>query len=119
MSSRVAHPTERLFLGIEGGGTRTTALLVDEEMRIVDRLESGPANLKLLSDVELTRHLRAIAAAVAAPDAVAIGLAGAWVETDRQRLHLAAAKAWPRVACYATNDLEVALTAAEDGSNDQ
>src|SRR5205823_7351477 len=46
------------------------------------------------------------------PDALGIGLAGAWAESDRKRICLAAAKIWPRIPCYATSDLETALTAA-------
>jgi N-acetylmuramic acid 6-phosphate etherase len=103
-----------LFLGIEGGGTRTTALLADSAGRTLGRLEAGPANLKLLTDAQLTRHFRSIGAAFPQPAATGIGLAGAWAEPDWQRIRLAAAKVWPRVPCYATHDLETALAAAAD-----
>ena len=101
-------------LGIEGGGTRTVALLADGSGRELRRVETGPANMKLLTAVELTRRFRSIAAALPLPDAMAIGLSGAWVEADFQKIKSAAAKAWPRIPCYATNDLETALTAATD-----
>ena len=101
-------------LGIEGGGTRTVALLADGSGRELRRVETGPANMKLLTAVELTRRFRSIAAALPLPDAMAIGLSGAWVEADFQKIKSAAAKAWPRVPCYATNDLETALTSATD-----
>ena len=42
---------------------------------------------------------------------MAIGMAGARIEADRQRIRSAAAKVWPKVPCYATNDLETALAA--------
>src|ERR1041384_7786043 len=105
------------YLGIEGGGTRTVALLADGRGEILRRVEAGPANLKLVTDAQLTSHFRALARALAWPDAVAIGLAGAWAESDRNRIRLAAAKAWPGVPCHATNDLEKALAAASDGRN--
>jgi N-acetylmuramic acid 6-phosphate etherase len=104
----------RLFLGIDGGGTRTTALLADSAGRALGRLEAGPANLKLLTDAQLTRHFRSIGAAFPQPSAAGIGLAGAWAEPDWQRIRLAAAKVWPRVPCYATHDLETTLAAAAD-----
>jgi N-acetylmuramic acid 6-phosphate etherase len=102
----------RSFLGIEGGGTRTIAVLADGAGHTLDRLETGPSNMKLLTDGQLIRHFRSLAKALACPDALGIGLSGAWVEADFQRIRSAAAKVWPSVPCYATNDLETALTAA-------
>ncbi len=101
-----------LFLGIEGGGTRTVALLVNTSGQLVKRAEFGPANLRLLTDVQLTRRFREIVKAFPKPAAVGIGLAGARDEKDRVRIRQAAAAAWPRVPCHAANDLETALTAA-------
>jgi N-acetylglucosamine kinase-like BadF-type ATPase len=102
----------KILLGIEGGGTRTVALLADRNGQSLDRLEAGPANMKLLTDAHLIRHFRSMAAKLAAPDALGIGLSGAWVEADFKRIRFVAGKAWPGVPCYATNDLETALTAA-------
>jgi N-acetylmuramic acid 6-phosphate etherase len=39
-------------------------------------------------------------------------LAGTWTTGDAKRIEATAQKIWPRVPCYATNDLETALTAA-------
>jgi len=99
------------FLGIESGGTRTVALLADDTGKVLNRLEFGPANLRLLSDAQLIRHFRAIARAFSCPNALAIGMAGARMEADWARIRRAAAKVWPRVPCRATNDLETALAA--------
>jgi len=82
---------------------------------LVARAETGPANIKLLSDAELLALLRSLGAKLPRPDAVAIGLAGARIEEDRERIRRAAAKVWPGTACYATNDLETALAAAPAG----
>jgi N-acetylmuramic acid 6-phosphate etherase len=109
---------EEKYLGIEGGGTRTVALLVDASGRVLRRLETGPANMKLLTEAQLTHCLRSIAAALPLPDALGIGLSGAWAEADFTRIRSAAAKVWPHIPCYATNDLETALTAATDGKPD-
>ena len=40
-------------------------------------------------------------------------MAGARTEADRARIRRAAASAWPGAPCYATNDLETALMAAD------
>jgi N-acetylmuramic acid 6-phosphate etherase len=103
------------YLGIEGGGTRTVALLADASGRILRRLEAGPANMKFLSEAQLTQHFRSIAAALPGPDALGIGLSGAWADADFRRIRSAAATVWPGIPCYATNDLETAFTAAADG----
>ncbi|MCX6894854.1 MAG: N-acetylmuramic acid 6-phosphate etherase [Verrucomicrobia bacterium] len=100
-----------LFLGIECGGTRTVALLADADGKLLKRIESGPANLRLLSDAQLLRHFQTLAKTFPTPAALGIGMAGARTEADRNRIRAAAAKAWPRVPCVATNDLETALAA--------
>src|SRR5271169_3336022 len=100
-----------LFLGIEGGGTHTVAILVDDNGQLVKRAECGPANVKLLSDAQLLRLFKSITRAFPKPDALGIGLAGARTEADWARIRKAAAKAWPSLPCYATNDLETALAA--------
>jgi N-acetylmuramic acid 6-phosphate etherase len=108
----------RTYLGIEGGATRTLALLADGAGREVGRFTGGPANCKLLTDAQLAAHCRMIGAALPCPGAVGIGLAGAWSEADRERIRRAAQKAWPHVPCAATHDLEVTLLAAgEDAAH--
>src|SRR5258707_5562129 len=120
MMTRVKHEVKRsrapLYLGIEAGGTRTVALLAGADAQRVCRLEAGPANLRLLDDRQLARHLRSMAKSFPRPTAVAIGLAGARTEADRARISQAAAKVWPGVPCYPTNDLETALMAADEKS---
>jgi N-acetylmuramic acid 6-phosphate etherase len=109
------------FLGIEGGGTRTVALMADAGGRLLHRFEAGPGNLRLLNDVELARLFRSIAAALPKPDAIGVGLAGARTESDRKRIRAAAEKVWRAVPCLATNDLETALAGAsaraQEGQN--
>ena len=102
-------------LGIEAGGTRLVALLDPGDGSPVRRAETGPANLRLLTDAQLTRRFREIARALpgSRPASLAIGMAGARTEADRERIRLAAACVWPAASCLATNDLETALMAAE------
>ncbi len=104
-----------VFLGIEGGGTRTVALLAAADGRLLKHFEAGPANFKLLTEAQFLRRLREVRAAFAEfsrPAAIAIGLAGARSEPEWQRIRAAAAKIWPSVPCHATHDLETALAAA-------
>jgi N-acetylmuramic acid 6-phosphate etherase len=112
MRNRLAAPEKRLFLGIECGATHTTALLADTAGSVVGRATEGPANVQLLDDKQLRRLLRSIAGQLKKPDSIAIGMAGARSEEDFERVRRAAAKVWPGVATYATNDLETALAAA-------
>jgi N-acetylmuramic acid 6-phosphate etherase len=104
-------------LGIESGGTRTTALLAPGGGQPCLRAEFGPANLRLLDDDALAQHFTAINAlsqkAQAPLAGIAIGMAGARTDSDRQRIRAAAAKVWPNIPCYATNDLETALAAVD------
>ncbi len=111
------------YLGIESGATRTTALLAPGGGQPCLRAEFGPANLRLLDDDALGRHFTAINSVCQQAQAplagLAIGMAGARTEADRQRIRAAAAKVWPDVPCYATNDLETALAAADTGGQPQ
>src|SRR6266545_1812987 len=109
-------PDGELLLGIEAGGTRTVALLGNGAGVCLRRVETGPANLRLLNDRALARHFKQIARTLPRPSALAIGMAGARTEQDRTRIRQAAAAAWPGVPCLATNDLETALMAADGPS---
>ena len=110
--------TKPIYLGIEGGGTRTTALLVDREDNVLFEAAFDAGNLKLLSDRELQWRLKEIASrlpcAPAQLSAVAIGLAGTRTGPDRDRIRRAASRVFPKVPCLATNDLETALAAAPE-----
>lgn len=104
----------KLYLGIEGGATHTSALLADESGRILLEASFAPANLHLLSDRELQWRLKEIAArlpvSVSALTAIGIGLAATRSEADRDRIRRAATRIFPKIPCYATDDLETALS---------
>ena len=104
------------FLGIECGGSHTTVVITEREPARFLKSKFGPANLRLLSDAQLVRQFQALANSAPAPAAIAIGMAGARTEADRERIRRAAAKVWPGIPCYATNDLETALMAADDAA---
>jgi N-acetylmuramic acid 6-phosphate etherase len=116
MRKAPALPTEvagPLFLGIEAGGTRTVGLLVNDRGDCVQRIEAGPANMRLMSEAQLMRHFRLLAAQIRLPAALGIGMAGVFDESERRRVRVAAAKAWPGLPCWTGSDLETALAAAD------
>ncbi len=103
-----------ITLGIEGGGTRTTVLLVDQNNAILASFRVGPANLRLMELGELAVHLQAIHDQLPVqPTRVGIGLAGVRLAPDHQRLRNAVATVWPGVLCATSDDLVTALEAAE------
>ena len=105
--------SENVFLGIDGGGTHTVAIAANDKGELLQRIEIGPTNTKLLSDAELIAQFQSIARALPQPVALGIGLAGAWAKSDARRVSDLAATVWPGVPCHATNDLEIAWLAAQ------
>lgn len=102
------------FLGLDCGGTRSVGLYECEGVQ--RRKEAGPGNARLLSDAQLLallREFRSLHHSAPQPAAVVIGMAGARLESDRQRVRQLAGKIWPRVPIAAVGDLDTALAAAE------
>lgn len=112
MRDRILNPETHAYLGIEAGGTRTTACTLDDQEAIGPIHAFGPANLKLLDDDALRKALQAVARVFPAPRAVGIGMAGTRTDADRARLRSAAASTWPGAALAISHDLDVALAAA-------
>jgi N-acetylmuramic acid 6-phosphate etherase len=102
------------LLGIEGGGTRTSALLVEGEDTVLASFAVGPGNLKLLNGEELATLLASIRDQLPAkPDRIGIGMAGVRSASDRERLSRAVATTWPGVPSVVGDDLILALEAGE------
>jgi N-acetylmuramic acid 6-phosphate etherase len=104
---------EGLFLGIEGGATRTVMLLSTLKLELRQRVEAGPGNIRLLSDADLLRLFKTPLGSGEPLIAIGIGMAGARSAIDRERIRKAADSVWPGVPTHVTHDLETALTAAE------
>ena len=101
------------FIGIEGGGTKTIALIAAPGGAVTTRLELGPGNVRLLSDEQLRDLFHQIAQACPHPAAVGIGMAGAREDSDRSRIRNAAEAIWGKVPLAITHDLAIALASAE------
>ncbi len=101
-----------ITLGIEGGGTRTTALLVDGADNVLATLAAGPGNLRLLDDEQLSGLLSSIRDQLPTkPDRIGIGMAGVRTAADRERLQRAVARLWPEIPTVVGDDLLLALEA--------
>jgi len=102
------------LLGIEGGGTRTSALLVEGADTVLASFAVGPGNLKLLNGEELANLLASIRDQLpSTPDRIGIGMAGVRSASDRERLSRAVATTWPGVPSVVGDDLILALEAGE------
>jgi len=88
------------------------ALLADASGRLVQRIEAGPANWRLVGPARLLKQLRQLARQFPAPASVAIGLAGVRGDDDRGQVRAVAAQVWRDVPIHTCHDLETALWAA-------
>lgn len=127
----------KYFLGIDGGGTRTTAWLSDDKGRVLARAAAGPSNpLKVGFDATQREILRAArdvlrqahvavrlggrrrrtatgrGAAAVALDAVCVGLAGTDWPPVRRKVLAWLRKAIPAHHYLLTSDAAIALRAA-------
>lgn len=104
-------------LGIECGGTRTTALRLREDGRACPKREYPAANLRLIDDEQLRELFQQIAGKHENPKCVGVGMAGARTQEDRNRVGRQARLAWPSAKIYITDDLETALAGAPIASH--
>jgi N-acetylmuramic acid 6-phosphate etherase len=116
MTKRPEKPTGPLFLGLEGGGTRTVAILADAAGKQLERVEASAGNARLLNSVAMDGLLASIARRCCQPDSVAIGLAGVRNALDARRIEAIASRIWTGVPCCVTSDLETAMAAANPGN---
>ena len=102
------------LLGIEGGGTRTSALLVEDTDTVLASFAVGPGNLQLLNAEGLAALLSSIRDQLPSqPDRIGIGMAGVRSAGDRDRLRRAVATTWPNTPSTVGDDLILALEAGE------
>lgn len=104
-----------LLLGIEGGATHTTVLLVDHQGAALRDFALGPSNVLLSTDVELAALFLEIRKGLgdARPDAICAGLAGVRGESERQRVRTVLDGVWPGVPSTIVDDLQTALAAVD------
>ena len=107
----------RQILGIEGGGTKTEWVLLDEaggRPRVAGRGRLPASNMRLTDDASLAQIFSVLPA-----DATHVGmfLAGCATEEDAARLRRLASGAWPRAELALGSDRESGLAAAFGGGD--
>ena len=105
------------ILGVEGGGTKTSWVLVERggsDLRILDQGKLPPANFRLATPDELRAIFRELPKEIAR---AGIFLAGCGTEEDRQSLTRLCAEIWPQAKIVVGSDRDSGL-AATLGSGD-
>ena len=109
----------RNYIGIDGGGTKTAAVLFDEEGRVLARHTAGPCNPNVLGFDESIARVKDIVATLTQGEtrsvaAIYIGTAGIFTKDDGPRFAAAVSRACgvERVKCE--NDVMNVVAAATD-----
>lgn len=116
-------PCEPLFLGIDGGGTKCKALLVDSEQRVLGEGEGGPANPyhgyersceSIVNAADQALKAAGFAPQIKAKLNVGLGLAGLHLPSQLKKM-----QAWdhPFKRAVFTNDLHIACIAAHENDD--
>jgi N-acetylglucosamine kinase-like BadF-type ATPase len=117
----------RLYIGIDGGGTRTRAVLAGSDLEERGRGASGPANVatrplpRVLETLEeaITDALASAGARAEDLSAVSCGLAGVESSGSSGRLFAALEERWGKGRVLVTTDARAALAGAADGDVDE
>lgn len=110
-------------IGVDGGGTKTSALLVEETGRIIGSAKVGPTNLQIVGPDKLREELLMIFDKVTVllpegkpkPDAICLGLAGAGRPDDQEQVRKIVEGLVPNTKIVVTNDGIIALEGAHAG----
>ncbi len=85
---------KKYIIGLDGGGTKTVAVMINENGEMLGRTQAGSSNIQAIGDKELAATLKTVVnnllkqADIAAADIdhIYAGLAGAGRPSDRQRI---------------------------------
>jgi N-acetylmuramic acid 6-phosphate etherase len=100
------------ILGVEGGGTKTSWVLVDRgenELRVLDQGKLPPANFRLATPDQLRSMFGELPKEITR---AGIFLAGCGTEEDRQSLTRLCAEVWPQAKVVVGSDRDSGLAAA-------
>ncbi len=119
-SSSKTAARESLFLGVEGGATRSTVALMDGAGKVLRNFEAGPCNIRLLDDHAILRLWRSIRHRIGIRKVTGVGIfvAGCRLPEEHRRLARLARAVWPGTRAVTGNDTQSALAAGlgdEDG----
>src|SRR2546427_5206566 len=100
------------ILGIEGGGTKTSWVVVERaenELRVLDQGKLPPANFRLATADQLRAMFNELPKEI---NRVGLFLAGCGTEGDRQSLTRLCAEVWPQAKIVVGSDRDSGLAAA-------
>src|SRR6266699_598899 len=100
------------ILGVEGGGTKTSWVLVkraENELRVLDQGKLPPANFRLATADQLRAMFNELPKEI---NRVGLFLAGCGTEGDRQLLTRLCAEVWPQAKIVVGSDRDSGLAAA-------
>ncbi|MFZ1756685.1 MAG: BadF/BadG/BcrA/BcrD ATPase family protein [Caldilineaceae bacterium] len=115
--------TSPIVLGIDGGGTKTVAVVMNREQQVLGRAQAGSTNWNSVG-VETARNnlwavseqaLRKAGRSLADVAAICIGASGVDRPDDRARMQTWLAELAPQAATAIHNDAVVALSAGTGG----
>lgn len=91
----IRNSRRRLYCGIEGGSTKTVAVMIDEDGRIVQRVRTSPCNIKLLDDRQILNLWEGIRHRLRNPTPfIGMFVAGCVSPSDEARVKRLAQKVW-------------------------
>jgi N-acetylmuramic acid 6-phosphate etherase len=114
---------ETLLLGVDGGGSKTVALLADGAQRVLGRGTAGPANYQTIGagaalaalDEAIRLAFEAAGRPLTLPTAAGLGIAGIDRPEDRVIYSEWLARRLPGVPAALVNDAELVLAAGTPG----
>jgi N-acetylglucosamine kinase-like BadF-type ATPase len=115
--------TTGYWIGIDGGGTKTLGVLLDERQNVRAEVREDSTNFNSVGDQLARLHLRQIilglldkgglsAAEIAG---IGLGISGVSRPEDREMIGTWVAEVLPEIPCLVENDALMALAAANDG----
>ena len=106
--------SDMTILGIEGGGTRTSVLLVDQDDTVLESFVCGPGNFRLMTSQDVEDWLVGVQDKLSVtPSRIGIGMAGVRSVRDHRTLREIVSRVWPNSPCATSDDLLLALESAE------
>jgi glucosamine kinase len=113
----------RCVLGFDGGGTKTTVVVIDEKGNVLGTGRAGASNPvrvgfeRAIAEINTAAKFAAADACMASSAIVALcaGIAGTGDAEVREEMHVRIASLFPGIAMKIGTDLEIALAAAGAG----
>ena len=94
--SKSRSPRPGFYCGIEGGSTKTVAVVIDGGGSIVQRVKTLPCNIKLLDDRQILHLFEGIRERLKQPvPFIGVFVAGCVSPSDEARVKRLVQKGWP------------------------